>query len=40
MDEQDPGPGVWQLFGIWTRIGLQSFGGGASTTLLIQRVFI
>jgi chromate transporter len=26
--------------GIWTGIGLQSFGGGASTTLLIQRTFI
>jgi chromate transporter len=37
---QDPRPGAWQLFGIWARIGLQSFGGGASTTLLIQRAFI
>ncbi|HEU5370570.1 MAG TPA: chromate transporter [Ktedonobacterales bacterium] len=40
MRVQDPGPGTWQLFGIWARIGLQSFGGGASTTFLIQRVFI
>ena len=40
MSEQDPSPGAWRLFGIWARIGLQSFGGGASTTLLIQRVFI
>ncbi|HEY7356336.1 MAG TPA: chromate transporter [Ktedonobacterales bacterium] len=40
MRVQDPRPGTWQLFSIWARIGLQSFGGGASTTLLIQRVFI
>ncbi|PWT73053.1 MAG: hypothetical protein C5B60_08685 [Chloroflexi bacterium] len=33
-------PSAWQLMGIWTSIGLQSFGGGASTTLLIQRTFI
>lgn len=35
-----PAPGAWQLFSIWAGIGLQSFGGGASTTLLIQRAFI
>ncbi|MFI5274244.1 MAG: chromate transporter [Ktedonobacterales bacterium] len=35
-----PGPGARQLFGIWAGIGLQSFGGGASTNLLIQRTFI
>jgi chromate transporter len=40
MKAQDPRPGTWQLFGIWARIGLQSFGGGASTTLLIQQTFI
>ena len=40
MIAQDPRPGIWQLFGVWARIGLQSFGGGASTTLLIQRAFI
>ncbi len=40
MSVQAPRPGTWQLFGIWTRIGLQSFGGGASTTFLIQRAFI
>jgi chromate transporter len=40
MSAQDPRPGIWQLFGVWTHIGLQSFGGGASTTLLIQRAFI
>jgi chromate transporter len=34
------GPSAWQLFAIWAGIGLQSFGGGASTTLLIQRTFI
>jgi chromate transporter len=33
-------PAIWQLLSIWTRIGLQSFGGGATTTLLIQRTFI
>jgi chromate transporter len=40
MSGQKPRPGAWQLFGIWAGIGLQSFGGGASTTLLIQRTFI
>lgn len=35
-----PRPSAWQLFAIWAGIGLQSFGGGASTTLLIQRTFI
>ncbi len=28
------------MFAIWARIGLQSFGGGASTTFLIQQTFI
>ncbi len=40
MKLQDPGPGKWQLFRTWASIGLQSFGGGASTTFLIQRAFI
>src|SRR3989442_15809462 len=40
MKLQDPRPSTWQLFRIWASIGLQSFGGGASTTLLIQRAFI
>ncbi|HEY6540724.1 MAG TPA: chromate transporter [Ktedonobacteraceae bacterium] len=40
MALQDPRPGKWQLFRIWASIGLQSFGGGASTTFLIQRTFI
>lgn len=40
MKLQDPKPGKWQLFRIWASIGLQSFGGGASTTFLIQRAFI
>lgn len=35
-----PRPGNWQLLRLWTTIGLQSFGGGASTTFLIQRTFI
>lgn len=33
-------PSPWQLFCIWAGIGLQSFGGGASTTFLIQREFV
>jgi chromate transporter len=40
MQLQDPKPTIWQLFCIWAGIGLQSFGGGASTTFLIQRAFI
>ena len=28
---------IWQLLCVWSLIGLQSFGGGASTNLLIQR---
>ena len=40
MKSQNSAPGAWRLFRIWTIIGLQSFGGGASTTLLIQRAFI
>ena len=37
---QDPRPGKWRLFRIWASIGLQSFGGGASTNFLIQGAFI
>ncbi len=37
---QDPRPGKWLLFRIWVGIGLQSFGGGASTQFLIQHAFI
>ncbi|HLZ58417.1 MAG TPA: chromate transporter [Ktedonosporobacter sp.] len=40
MRLQDPRPGKWLLFRIWASVGLQSFGGGASTQFLIQRVFI
>src|SRR5579859_7844030 len=40
MSDETPYPSVWRLLGIWTGIGLQSFGGGASTTLLIQQTFI
>jgi chromate transporter len=36
---QDSAPSSRQLFLIWTNIGLQSFGGGATTILLIQREF-
>lgn len=35
-----PPPTAWQLFRIWSTIGLQSFGGGASTSFLIQTTFI
>lgn len=38
--QPDPRPGAWRLLRIWGGIGLQSFGGGASTTLLIQQTFI
>ena len=31
---------VWALLRIWAGIGLQSFGGGASTQLLIHREFV
>src|ERR1700724_3996479 len=40
MKPQNSISGAWQLFRIWASIGLQSFGGGASTTFLIQRTFI
>jgi len=40
MNSQNPKPGMWKLFRVWATIGLQSFGGGASTTFLIQRTFI
>lgn len=33
-------PTPWLLLRIWGRIGLQSFGGGASTLFLIQHEFI
>lgn len=40
MTEQIAPPTTWRLFRVWASIGLQSFGGGASTTFLIQRAFI
>src|SRR2546430_11357795 len=40
MESQTAYPGIWKLFRIWAAIGLQSFGGGASTIFLIQRAFI
>jgi chromate transporter len=40
MQLQDPQPSKWLLFRIWVSVGLQSFGGGASTQFLIQRAFI
>ncbi|GHO44617.1 chromate transporter [Ktedonospora formicarum] len=33
-------PSNWKLLGLWSLIGLQSFGGGSSTTFLIQSTFI
>ncbi len=39
MELQNPNPTTWKLFRLWAAIGLQSFGGGASTTFLIQRTF-
>lgn len=33
-------PSKWKLLGLWSLIGLQSFGGGSSTTFLIQSTFI
>ncbi len=40
MTRQHTAPGTWKLLRIWSTIGLQSFGGGASTSYLIYRVFI
>lgn len=33
-------PTIWRVLAIWSSIGLQSFGGGASTLLLIRREFV
>lgn len=33
-------PGTWMLLRLWSGIGLKSFGGGASTQLLIRRTFV
>jgi chromate transporter len=33
-------PALWKLFLVWTCIGIQSFGGGSATILLIRREFI
>ncbi|GCE04498.1 chromate transporter [Dictyobacter aurantiacus] len=40
LTQQDPRPGLGRLFLTWTSIGLQSFGGGATTNILIQREFV
>ena len=40
ITHEHPRPGAWHLLRIWAAIGLQSFGGGASTTFLIQHAFI
>lgn len=39
-DKKNPKPGLWLILRIWGGIGLQSFGGGASTLYLIQREFV
>ncbi|MBX5455358.1 MAG: chromate transporter [Thermogemmatispora sp.] len=39
QETREPPPSVWELLRIWALIGLQSFGGGSSTLLLIQREF-
>jgi len=38
--QHPPLPSPWRLLLIWGNIGLQSFGGGASTLLLIRQAFI
>ncbi len=38
--KQLPRPGIWQLFRLWGGIGLQSFGGGSATLLLVRRTFV
>jgi len=40
QEEDNAPPTIWTLWRIWAGIGLQSFGGGASTQLLIQREFV
>jgi chromate transporter len=40
MNSQSFKPGAWKLFRIWGGIGLQSFGGGTSTTYLIYHTFV
>lgn len=38
--EDGKAPGLGRLARIWAGIGMQSFGGGASTQLLIRRAFV
>jgi chromate transporter len=40
MPRKNGAPTIGTLLRIWTSIGLQSFGGGASTQLLIRREFV
>lgn len=40
MNSQNLKPGAWKLFRIWGGIGLQSFGGGSSTTYLAYHTFV
>lgn len=39
MTVPEPPPSTWRLLRLWSDIGFQSFGGGASTQYLIQRTF-
>lgn len=39
MTDPEPSPSAWRLLRLWSDIGFQSFGGGASTQYLIQRTF-
>lgn len=38
--EKPPAPGLWDVLKLWLKIGIQSFGGGSSTNLLIRTEFI
>src|SRR5437660_3778048 len=38
VEHEEPRP--WRLLQVWAGIGLQSFGGGASTLLLIRQGFV
>jgi len=40
QEQHTEAPTIWTLLRIWAGIGLQSFGGGASTQLLIRREFV
>jgi chromate transporter len=33
-------PTLWSLFSLWSKIGIQSFGGGSTTLILMHREFV